>query len=154
MTTDPRLEGFESLSRALEELKMGQGSQAINFATRKAAVPILEKARQNAPVGERPLHKIYTGQTVSSGYGKRNIIMRMGSDKAKTRRTALIGPTAKAYYMSQFVELGKNIKHKMRAQPWLRPAIRGQQTSSVYILKTELKKKIDRIAKANAKAKK
>lgn len=152
-----QLEGFESLSKALDELGLGDGGKAVRFATRKAAKEVHERAQTNAPVGKRPSHKTYKGRTVSAGFGKRNIIMKMRSgakrDGVATRYTAFIGPIKEAFYMSQFVELGKDTKHKQAPQPWLRPAMRNGQGEAVSTFKDEMRKKIDRIAKANAKKK-
>ena len=150
-----QLQGFESLAKALEELGGLDSGKATRFATRKAAQKVHASAEQKAPVGKRPVHRTYKGRKVTAGFGKRHIIMKVSGGAKKdgyfTRFTANIGPSKEAFYMSQFVELGTK---KMRAQQWLRPAMKSTSADALDTFTDEIGKKIKRIAKANAKAKK
>lgn len=106
-----------------------------------AATPIVKAARLRIPVGTRE-HVTYMGHPVKPGFARDSISKRTFIEDGVA--VAMVGTLKEAYYAVQFVEVGTE---KMRAQPWLEPALESTQEQVVERLKNTLAKKIDKATK-------
>lgn len=82
-----------------------ENGKVLSAAVRYAMDPVKKTAQYLAPVSKRP-HQVYTGETVDPGYGKKHLKIVVKYDRTNMAATALLGPSKRAYYMTQFVERG------------------------------------------------
>lgn len=138
-----RIEGLKELSDQLSKLEKNAGGKALRSALFQSSLPVVKKARVNAPVGAVP-HKTYKGRLVSPGFLSRNIARK--SRLSKDRRTAFvfIGVKPEAFYGLQFLELGTS---RIRKRPWLSKSLELSQGEVIQRFKERLKKKIEQLAK-------
>lgn len=137
------LQGFKELNRKLKKLSQLDHGKVIRTATNAAAQPVVKRAKQLIPKGERA-HKTYKGRLVAPGFSSRNVKKKGSLSRDKRRMTVSVGVEGEAYYAASFVELGTS---KMPARPWLRPALRQSRSKSIDVFKTRVNKRIEQIAK-------
>lgn len=116
-----RVTGVEEAVRNLERLKTRvQQDKALKPAYMAAAEIIRDEAELRAPVDTGFLK----GHMLATWYGR--------------GRYALVGPSKSAYY-GEFQERGTS---KMRAQPFLRPALDARRVEAINALAAEMRKSI------------
>ncbi len=138
-----QLEGVAELTRKLNELGAKTAGKELRGAVRAAAKIAYDKAKAAIPVGDEP-HKTYKGRLVAPGFAQRSLRLLARINRRKGSAEALIGVRREAFYALSFVELGTS---RMGARPWLRPAFESSQDSMLRSLASELKKRIERIAR-------
>jgi HK97 gp10 family phage protein len=147
-------EGMAELELKLRELADPKKQAAVlRAAVREPMKEVMELARGNITAagvspGDRGLHKTYKGRLVSRGFALRSIRMITKMSKDKQSASAILGVRKEAYYALQFHELGTS---KMRARPWLVPALEQSKDETVRGVGDILRKRIERIAKARAR---
>lgn len=137
------VEGADTLRKQLESLKASAARNALTVATRKAAKVVRDEAEARAPVGTEP-HKTYKGRLVAPGFLSRSIKTVVSYSRSSGTVRAAIGPTAEAFYGSQFLEIGTS---KIPKRPWLVPSYTASlgEVESTFV--RELKNAIDRAIK-------
>ncbi|WP_442583766.1 HK97-gp10 family putative phage morphogenesis protein [Mesorhizobium sp. ASY16-5R] len=164
-----RVVGLDEINRALDKLKKSTATGVLNRVLKKAAKPIADKARNNAPRDTGELKKSIKVEVVRSNAGKSAFasVMRDGGTRddaaeaarAANRFAAGQGASAKvrvraAARHAHLVEFGTV---KMERQPFLLPAFRaGEKPAYASIrqdLLNEIEKTVQRIAVRQAKRK-
>ena len=169
-----RLEGLKEIEEALKELPKATGRNVIRRALTQAAEPIATQAGSAAPAG--PTGTLKRSIVVSkvrftkgeAGKAAFAAALRRGASRKEAGQAAHeananaggddvssgiveIGPTLEAWY-AHFVEFGT--VHS-RAKPFMRPAWetgKSQAAESIReLLKTEIQKAAERLAKKQAK---
>ncbi len=102
---DIHLDGAASLIEKLDQLGKLDDGKALRAAVRAGFVPVWKSARANAPVGKRS-HRVYTGERVNAGYTKAHIKLITTISRDKKTAMALVGPSKRAFYATQFIERG------------------------------------------------
>lgn len=137
--------GLKELNRKLEELGKLAEVKIMRAAMRAAMKPALEAARAAAPEGDR-WHKTYTKRPVGPGFTKRSVRLVTVKPRSPGKFRMIIGVRAEAFYALQFIELGTS---RIPRKPWLEPSFEQSQGAVKDALGEELKKRIEKIAKAN-----
>ena len=137
------LEGVAELTANLNALGIEMAGKQLRGTARAAMKIVHAKALATIPVGTVP-HTTYKGRRVFGGFSKRNLKLITRINKRTGSVEAIIGPSREAFYATQFVELGTS---KMAARPWLRPAFESSQDAVLREIGTQMRKRIDRIAK-------
>ena len=167
-TVDLKLEGVAELQEKLFAIAGAMaGRKQLIAAARIAMRPVLEAARQNAPRDTGILaDSIYlasarpdtngnivasAGLRVKKSQGYRTLVKG-----AKKRHIRGLSPQSKktlkktsAHWRWHFVELGTS---KMRARPFLRPALEANKDKVLDRLKTELRRQVNLATKRRAKS--
>lgn len=147
MATDPLLQGFQELSKQLQDLGTEVRGKALRSAAMNAALPILRAAQANAPVNDRDYIKaLWNGRRVAPGFLKRNIVRRAKVYQGGDYVFVMIGPTEEAYYGTQFVEVGTSNPYRP-PQPWLVPAFEANREKALSNMKNRLKVLISKAVK-------
>ena len=110
--------GAEGLRDALNSLRTDAARTALRYASRKAAGVIQDEAETRAPVGSES-HRTYKKRLVAPGFLSRNIKTKVSYNRQHGSVIAKIGPSAEAFYGTQFLEVGTS---KIPKQPWLVPS--------------------------------
>jgi HK97 gp10 family phage protein len=142
------IEGVAALTRQLKEL----GDPKAQAATLRAAVrtpmrAVMAKAKANIASfspGQTDIHRTYKGRMVGAGFAARSIRIKIQLSRDKEAAFAFLGVAPEAFYAVQFFELGTA---HIAKQPWLVPAFESSQNAMVQGIATELRKRIERIAK-------
>ena len=139
------VEGFEELRRNLEALQTQAARNALQLATRKAAQVVRDEAQMRAP--ERQDNRIkqtYKGNPQGPGYLKRHINVAVKYYRNTGIVRAVIGPSAEAFYGTQFIEVGTS---RIPRKPWLVPAYTAKigQVEATFV--HELRAAIERAVK-------
>lgn len=142
------VKGLRELDAKLAALGVAAGEKVMRQALRAAMRPVLEAAKTAAPEGTE-LHRTYRGRLVAPGFGKRSVRLVIAKPGRDGKFRAALGVRREAFYMLQFVELGTS---KMAAQPWLTPAFEAEVPATTERMAAELKKRIERAAKARGGA--
>jgi HK97 gp10 family phage protein len=141
MAANP-LEGSAALIKKLKDMGALDDGKALRAAVKAGMKPVLQTARLLAPASEKA-HKTYKGDTVEPGFGRKSLHIVTITDKTKQTATAMVGPTKRAFYMTQFVERGTS---RMPAHPFLRPALfLNQDTSQAAVVKS-LREYLEKVA--------
>lgn len=178
--TSVSIEGLSELEDALKELPKATGRNVIKRALTQAAEPIRAAAASYAPTGRTGVLKqsiavskirFSKGEAGKAAFAAamkrgasraeaqaaaREANAEAGNDEDITSGLAEIGPAKKSEkidpWYAHFVEFGTV---KMSAKPFMRPAYESQKMSAVEsvkdILKAEIQKAVDRIARKNAR---
>lgn len=135
--------GAKELSAQLSELKDGLDVKVMRAAVRAGIQPAFEKAQRDIPIG-LDAHRTFDGRLVAPGFSQRSlrVVTRVSPDRKTV--SAALGVRREAFYAVLFTELGTS---KMRARPWLRPALRETQDQQQAALAAKLKQKIEAVAK-------
>jgi HK97 gp10 family phage protein len=138
MATRSTLEGVAALTRQLEALGKLDDGKALKRAVAAGIQPAKRAAQATIPVGTKP-HRLKSGLLVAPGFAKTQIRTRTSINAAKNVASAVLGVTGDAFYAVQFVEMGTI---KMRAQPWLRPALAAGRDEGEAALRASLEKDV------------
>lgn len=142
------LEGVRELTGKLTELGAKLAGKELR-GTAKAALEIAEhKARATMPQGTQP-HYTYRGRLVSPGYALSTLHIETVLNKKRGAAVAILGVGREAFYAVQFQELGTRFQ---QAQPWLRPAFETSQEPMLEKIATDLRQRVEKIAKRRARA--
>jgi len=172
-----KVEGFKELESALKELPKATGRNCIRRALTKAADPIVQSAKSMAPKGITGNLKdaiivtkvrFTVGDAGKQAYAE---AMRQGktkveaaeaaheanaaasNDEVVTSGVAIIGVDTKKAFYAHFVEFGTS---HSTPKPFLRPAWEKGKVQAAEaikdILKDEIDKAVERIAKKQARA--
>lgn len=128
LETKFRIEGAKELDKVMMGLPKHVAERDLNFALRKAANVVRDKAISNAPE--------------DTGYAKKNIKVRQDK-KSGYSSSMLVGVFRKAFYM-MFIEFGTE---DTPARPWLRPAFDATKNQMLSLIADTLGKRIQRSAK-------
>jgi len=143
-----RLEGVAELTAKFTDLGVKVAARELRGSVKAALEVALHAARSRIPIGTQA-HTTYRGRLVSPGFAAQSLHIETKLDKRTGSAVAFLGVTAEAFYALQFVELGTS---KMPAQPWLRPAFVASEDAMLQDLATEMRKRVERIAKKRARA--
>jgi HK97 gp10 family phage protein len=164
-----KIDGLKELEAALKELPKATAKNVLKRVLLKRAQPIVDAARQKAPVRTGKLRDSIVAQARGGSAGKEAFAaaMRGGASRTEAGQAAreanraaggtveiLIGPTKDAFY-AHMIEFGT--EHS-GPEPFMRPAWDGNKGQVLVGLKddmwTEVEKTVARRAKKLAKAKK
>ncbi|MEY9196635.1 HK97 gp10 family phage protein [Sinorhizobium fredii] len=139
MRTKVKIEGFKELDKALQDLKQVTAKGVARRVLMKAAEPIAEAGRANAPLGP-------TGNLKAS-YG---VGMKLTRRQSKLHRKqspveVFAGPNDPAAVQTEFGN-----EHQA-AEPHLRPAWDANNARALDIVASELGTEIDKAAKRAAR---
>lgn len=149
--------GLKGLEEELVALGANEGRKVLRRAARKAFQPVLESAREKAPVDTGLLREniVIVTQAPKEGDG----VVRVGLRVRKSKETRLSkhgvskdGTQRMAtspHWRWHFIEGGTS---HSAARPFLRPALDANADKVVGELRGELRKAIDRVLKKRAKA--
>lgn len=137
------LEGVRELTAKLTELGAKTAAKELKGTVKTAMGEAEHVARATMPTGD-VAHLTYRGRLVSPGYALTTLHIEVRINKKNGSAEALLGVGREAFYVVQFVELGTS---KMPAQPWLRPAFEASQDAVLNSLASELRERVERIAK-------
>ena len=132
-----KLEGFKELNEALKQMPSKVALSVVRRSMRKAAQPILQKARELAPEDTGRLKHF-----LAMGSKKRRDVMliEVGALNMTERKLAKQGLTSQPYY-AKFTEYGTK---SQPAQEWLLEAIDSEKEVYLDTLKTDLSRLIER----------
>lgn len=135
----PRWKSFDQLGANLNELVAKVEREGMRSAVRKAATPMLQQARANAPVRTGTLRESLKVKVKTFKRGKDSTVMAIIGPDRKARSEAGDRPVKYAH----LVELGTV---NAPAHPFLRPAFDSTKEQSTQIYADNLKPAIQRIA--------
>ncbi|WP_109994950.1 HK97-gp10 family putative phage morphogenesis protein [Salinisphaera sp. LB1] len=129
--------GIKNLQKNLKQLAKDVKEKDLNYATRKAANPIRDKARENAPVESGRLREdIVTRKTTK--YSEYDSEYTVGIRNRKRGRKGDPNRIPPAVY-GPFVEFGTS---KQPAQPFIRPAYDSEGPKTLQRFNDVLSKRI------------
>lgn len=148
------IKGADDLKRALEQIATKMQNNVLRSAVREASKPVLDEARARAPVLTAPDPRRKPG-TLKRAIGIRSprikgrmvvggVTVRSQSPKqvaafkARTNKKAADNPND-AFY-APFVEFGTA---KMRARPFMRPALSARAQSAIDALGAKIRERLD-----------
>lgn len=140
-------QGFDALDRQLADLSDKVRGSTLRAGVRKAAKPVLDKARATIPVGQVE-HKTYKGRLVAPGFSSRNIRMVVRVTRDKQMAFALLGVAKEAFYAVQWVEFGVPA-YGIAPRGWLVPAMRSTREQQVKLLGEALYEGIQKAVRSN-----
>lgn len=138
-----QLEGVKALTAQLTELGAKVASKELRGTVKNALEEAEHIARATMPQGDEP-HKTYRGRLVSGGFALSTLHIETSLNKRTGAAVATLGVAREAFYATAFVELGTS---KMAAQPWLRPAFERSQDAMLRKIATELRERVEKIAR-------
>lgn len=132
-----KLEGFKELNQALKQMPEKVALSVIRSSMRKAAQPILQKARELAPDDSGRLRHF-----LAMGSKKRRdvILIEVGALNMSEKKLAKQGLTSQPYY-AKFTEYGTK---SQPAQNWLQEAIVETKDAYLDTLRNDLSRRIER----------
>jgi hypothetical protein len=168
-----KLEGVAELSKTLGMLGAAVSGRVLRATVKEAMFIVYQKALGRIPIsgGVRPSrsgvkyvtatfdtagkprmsHRLSypKGKEVDSGWAQQNLRLKTWVSRDKTVATAMIGVGPEAFYVLQFIELGTS---RYPAAPWLTPVFESSTSGMVAEVGGQMRTRIERIAKARAKA--
>jgi HK97 gp10 family phage protein len=156
-----KLEGFKELDRALGEIPKRTGKNALRRVLRKAAEPILDDMKANAPRDTGVMAtKIAQSGTLTGNERKGHVAEFLGigdsgqkifgKQDAKNFVEIHVGATGKKQNspIPMWIEYGT---FDTSPNPFMRPAWESNKDRALNIIKVELKGEIEKAAKRYAK---
>lgn len=140
------LEGVAELTAKLTDLGAKVAAKELRGSVKVALEVALHAARSNIPIGTQA-HMTYRGRLVTAGFAAQSLHIETRLDKRSGGAVAMLGVSAEAFYALQFIELGTS---KFAASPWLRPAFAASEDAMLQDLASEMRKRVERIAKKRA----
>ena len=140
------LEGVAELTAKLTDLGVKVAAKELRGSVKAALEVALHAARSNIPVGTHA-HTTYRGRLVSPGFAAQSLHIETKLNKRSGSAVALLGVSREAFYALQFIELGTS---KYPAHPWLLPAFASSEDAMLQGLASEMRKRVERIAKKRA----
>jgi hypothetical protein len=141
-----QIEGLDELKNKLKKLSNLDQGRALRAAAGGYGQEVVKNARRFIPRGTE-IHTTYKGRVVGPGFASRSIRKRVSLSRDKDRAYVTIGVAPEAFYATQFVELGKDKRHKMAKRPWLVPAFEASEASGMSRFKARMRKAIDKASK-------
>jgi HK97 gp10 family phage protein len=138
-----KLEGVAELTRKLNAMGAATAGKELRGTARQSMKVLQNAAIAAAPVGTVP-HTTYKGRRVFGGFTKRTMRLAAWVNKRTGVVEAVVGPSGEAFYATSFVERGTS---KMGARPWLRPAFAAVKDQVLESIGTQLRKRLERIAR-------
>lgn len=137
--------GGDGLDRALKELDEKVQRRLSRRAVRKAAEPVLQKAKAAAPVLTGTL---CDSLVIKTKAGDGSISARVVADDRLHMKAQGKKATGRELFYGLFAEFGTS---RQPARPFMRPAFDSQRESSVSTIKGELQAGIEREARKLAR---
>lgn len=141
------LEGVAALTKKLIEMKGALAARELRGVAKTAIEEAEHLARSRIPQGTEP-HKTYRGRLVSPGFAVSTLHVETYIDKRTGSAVAALGTSREAFYATLFVELGTA---NTPAQPWLRPAFEESEDPMLRLIASDLRARVEKIAKRRAK---
>jgi HK97 gp10 family phage protein len=142
------LEGVADLTKKLVDIAGAMAPKELRGTVKGAIEEAEHLARARIPQGTEP-HKTYRGRLVSPGFAVSTLHVETYINKRTGAAVAALGTSREAFYATLFVELGTV---NTPAQPWLRPAFEESQDPMLRKIADELRARVEKIAKRNARA--
>ncbi len=141
--------GGRELEAKLRQLADQKAADRIgNFAIRKGAKHLEKAILDNAPVGTAPTarrRRTKSGAVTTADYGRITTNLRVRKSRARIAVADVeYGITRGNAFWAKLVEFGTV---KMRAQPFVRPAVDAEGDATIEVVNVELGKSIERIFK-------
>lgn len=152
-----RVTGFAELQKVLDTLPAKIEANILRGALRAGAKPILEAARQSAPIGEpsdsaKRKYRVYAGALRDSLRISGRIDKRNGNITAKVVAGGKVRKTGADVFYAHFSEFGTR-PHSLSkkgeadhpgtpARPFMRPAIDSQAQAAVVAAGEYIKKRL------------
>lgn len=162
-----KVEGLAELNRALAELPKATARNVLKRTLTKAAQPIADAARTNAPVDTGNLRdKIIVStklknkignaeyaEAMKSGLGKAAAVAALRNARREAGQTGtfaqvFVGPSTGSLRYAHMVEFGTV---KMPPHPFIRPAWDAQKAEALDAIKREMWLEIEKAARRLAK---
>jgi len=138
------VEGLAEVNRKLAELQRKTGRKVLRSALVNATTPAVRQMKMAVPVGT-VAHRTYEGRLVSPGFLKRSI--RRVSSKTKTGASVRIGVRREAFYGVEFIESGKDLRHRAAAHPWFKVSFEAKAPEMTRRFASQLRSKIEEAAR-------
>lgn len=153
MDTKISVSGFKEIEAVLKQMPDYIAKRVVDGALRKAAQPVLEEARQTAPVGAESKGRIRTrrsksGKVSIDNYGKLRLNLRIM--KLRDRQTpyaSTVVVTVGQAFWGMFQEFGTKKMPNPPHKGWMRRAFDAKASTAINTLRTELVSGIERAAK-------
>lgn len=156
-----KVEGIEQLSARFKALSVGMRNKGVRAAMRKGANVVRDAAKAAARAIDRPETPLSIEKNIAVQFNGRlqkrtgDIGFRVGvrggakqyADTKANRRSGKVGSsytTGGTTFYWRFIEFGTS---KMRARPFLRPAIENNAEKVMGVIVAEMNKQLDRFAK-------
>jgi hypothetical protein len=143
MAASSTLEGVAELTRQLQALGKLEDGLALKRACKAGIKPALLRAQELIAVGTIPF-RTYDGLLVAPGFAKLSLRTISTINSAKNVASGILGVRQRAYYATQFLELGTR---KMAAQPWLRRSLLETRDACEEAFRANLLKSVLKAAK-------
>ena len=147
--TTVHIRGAREMEAVLRKLPDYIAKKVLNAALRDAAKPILDEARNLAPVGEESkgrmrLRTSKRGKTTVSNYGKLKLSLKIITvPAAMTVHSATVAVTVGKAFWGMFVEFGTRF---MSPKPFMRPAFESRKMEALDRLGKSLGEQIEKAA--------
>lgn len=138
--------GMRELSRKISAMAAETSPKVTAQALRAAIKPMLDAARQNAPVGKEA-HRTYKGRLVAPGFLKRNVKLKKLRRRDKNNVAYGLWAQGEAWY-GQIVEAGRKGR---KGNPWLGRAYSAHKDEVLKNFEEQMSKKIIAASKRIAK---
>lgn len=139
MSAEIKVDGLADLEQRLLELGAEIGVKTLASASRKAMQLVLEDAKSRVPIWSAALREAIKLTVKKPREGDAVVVAGLYIGEASYDTGEL--PPARRWH---FIELGTS---KYPAHPYLRPALDGQASNVLDVLKTELAAGIDRVVR-------
>lgn len=140
------LEGLADLTRKLRALGYKTAGNELRGSVRAAMKEVQEHANNTVPVGRiKDIHRTYKGRLVTAGFARRSLRVIAKVKAGGAGAEAVLGVRKEAFYVLQFIERGTA---KYPAHPWLEPTFAASQSRALDKLASEIRRRIERIAKS------
>lgn len=143
------IRGASEMEAVLRQLPDYIAKAVLTKALRQAAEPILDEARNLAPVGQESkgrvrLRRTKRGKVTISNYGKLKLSLRIATVPAsQTPHSATVVVSVGKAFWGLFVEFGTRF---MSAKPFLRPAFESKKMDALNRLGKSLGEEIEKAA--------
>lgn len=131
--------GVRKLQQRLNRIDQSTQVKFVAQSLRAAMVPMMKKARSEAPQGDEP-HRTYKGRLVAPGFLKRNIKLRRMKFKDRSRVGYSLAARGEAFY-GRLREAGTKYQ---KSDPWLGRAEQATGDRVTNDFKLQLLKRIQR----------
>lgn len=144
------IKGAREMELVLRKLPDYVAKKTLTAALRKAAEPILDEARNLAPVGDESKGRVRLrtskrGKVTIANYGKLKLSLKIVTVPAKlTAHSATVAVTVGKAFWGMFLEFGTRF---MSPRPFMRPAFESRKMEALDRLGKSLGEEIEKAAK-------